>query len=291
MGDLEEIEAELRAEPSELRGRIVRDVGSFTVALLAVTGSGPGEKLQFAGTGTLVTDKVSHYILTAKHVWDEILDKAVKGVKPVGVGITLRPDIEHKLFIPREAIVPIGPAAPLEWNEWGPDLVFLRVPPEFLGRINAFKVFYPIDGWSQVKMKQEVPGIEIHLLMGTPEEKGQYTETFADLQIVGMSQNVSARREKDGWDYLDLDMDLSLPDVPQSFGGVSGGGLWEVLVFRRPGGSKTTWIATLEGVAFHQSDPENNHRVIRCHGLNSIRKEFPKPESRAAGLHERFALP
>jgi hypothetical protein len=278
MRDLEEIESELRADPSELRERIVLDVGSFTVALLSVTGSGPAEKLQFAGTGTLVTDKVSHYILTAKHVWDEILDKAVKGAKPVGVGITLRPDREHKFFIPREAIVPIGPAAPPQWNEWGPDLVFLRVPPAFLGRINAVKVFYPIDGFSKIKTEQEVHARELHLLMGTPKEKGQYTETFADLQIIGMPQNIiSQSHEKDGWDYLDLEMDLSLPNIPQSFGGVSGGGLWKVLVYRRPGSSKTSWMATLEGVAFHQSDPENDHRIVRCHGMNSIRKAFPSP--------------
>jgi len=78
MRDLEEIESELRADPSELRERIVLDVGSFTVALLSVTGSGPAEKLQFAGTGTLVTDKVSHYILTAKHVWTRFSTKQSK---------------------------------------------------------------------------------------------------------------------------------------------------------------------------------------------------------------------
>jgi len=45
--------------------------------------------------------------------------------------------------------------------------------------------------------------------MGTPKEKGQYTETFADLHIIGMLQNVSQRHEKDGWDYLDLDMEMA----------------------------------------------------------------------------------
>jgi len=38
----------------------------------------PAEKLQFAGTGTLVTDKVSHYILTAKHVWTRFSTKQSK---------------------------------------------------------------------------------------------------------------------------------------------------------------------------------------------------------------------
>jgi len=269
MTDIHEIESELRADPSELRERIVRDVGSFTVALLAVTGSGPAERLQFAGTGTLVTDKVSHFILTAKHVWDEILSKAV------GVGITLKPDTEHKFFIPREAIVISGPAAPPTWNEWGPDLVFLRVPPEFLGTINAVKVFYGINGPAKVKIQQEIGAVELHLLMGTPKEKGQFTDTFADLQITGMLQNIFRKLEKEGWDYVDLDMDLSLAYVPRNFGGVSGGGLWEILVYRLPGSSKTAWLGTLEGVAFYQFPPENNHSIVRCHGLNSIRMEFP----------------
>jgi len=267
MTELNEIEAELRAEPSELREKIVRDVGSFTVALFAIHNSAGGARLQLGGTGTLVTDTKAHYILTARHVWDEVLRGGAN------VGITLKEDIDHSFLIQTQVIVHSGPTPPQVWDEWGPDVVFLRIPPELLGTINVYKVFYGLN--DRKKAQLGVDCIELHMLMGTPKEQGLLTNTHADLQITGMLQNISERCTRGEFDYLDLDMDLSLQDVPQDFGGVSGGGLWQVLVYKPKAGSKTDWMATLEGTAFYQSAPANGHRLVRCHGLQGILKNLP----------------
>jgi hypothetical protein len=64
-------------------------------------------------------------------------------------------------------------------------------------------------------------------------------------------------------------MDVALPGIPQNFGGVSGGGLWELFVYWSAATGEIAWAKDIEGVAFHQSDLANRHRVIRCHGPQS----------------------
>jgi hypothetical protein len=71
--------------------RIARDNWIYTVALFALFHTPEGDLLSLAGTGTLVASGDGHYILTAAHVWHEVLKKADK------VGITLR-EVEIKEY-------------------------------------------------------------------------------------------------------------------------------------------------------------------------------------------------
>jgi len=85
----EEIATVLKDEASALQYKIVQNLGDFTVALLAI--SDHPERLDLAGTGTLMVIDGAHYILTARHVWDEVLSGADH------VGVTLRPEVNHSL--------------------------------------------------------------------------------------------------------------------------------------------------------------------------------------------------
>jgi hypothetical protein len=263
MCDLREIEAVLRDEKSGLRDRIVRDIGSFTVALFGVFESKEGERLQLGGTGTLVSIAESHYILTARHVWEKVLKAARM------VGITLKENTDHRYLMEAREIVPSGPPMPATWDDWGPDLTFLRVPPERVGSIRVHRVFYNLTKRRQTTL--DVDHIEARVLMGTPEALGKFTQTHADLQINGLFTHVDPRRETRGdFDYLDFDVDVSFPGLPENFGGVSGGGLWKVMIHCSTSTGEVKWLRILEGVAFHQSALANHHRIIRCHGQQSI---------------------
>lgn len=268
MCDLHAIEAVLRDESSGLQDRIARDLGNFTVALFGVFESTNGERLQLAGTGTLVSVGGSHYILTARHVWEEILEKAR------AVGITLKENADHQYLMGTKEIVPFGPPKPSAWNEWGPDLAFLRVPHERVGDIEVYRAFYNLTKPRQSTV--DVDHIETRVLMGTPEALGKFTQTHADLQINGLFAQVEPRKEtREDFDYLDFDVDVSFPGLPNHFGGVSGGGLWKVLVHCSASKSEIEWLRILEGVAFHQSALANNQRIIRCHGPQSIQAATP----------------
>jgi hypothetical protein len=272
--EIEEIVHVLQDQASGLRERIVRDVGLFTVGLLRVSQTAQGERLYLSGTGTgtLVWFAGAHYILTAAHVWEELC----RGVAPASVGLTLRENLDHKYLIDRAAIVATGPPSPAEWGEWGPDIVFLRVPPAHVGAIEVHRVFWNL---ARKLTLAHVICIDLRVLMGTPEQLGQLTDIHADLQITGLFSTPVIERYSSlqapeairrDYDYVDLDMDLTLPGVPQTFGGVSGGGLWRVLVYWSDTTNEITWKKDIEGVAFHESDIINGHRTVRCHGPQSI---------------------
>lgn len=268
----EEIKSRLEDEKSGLREEIVRTVGVHTVVLLTISGSLEGEVLDLGGTGSLVSIAKSHYILTAAHVWEERLKSARD------VGITLREDIDHCCRIPMASLVVSCMLRPENWNEWGPDLVFLKLPPNLIGGIEAFRTFYRLD---VERAGIKLDGIEARILMGSPRATGKFTGTHAELNINGFFADVGAQPyTKGAFDYIDLREDVGLPGVPQTFGGVSGGGIWRVQIYEARDSGKIDWSWFLEGTAFHQSELIDNHRIIRCHGPQSIKeavKQVPMP--------------
>ena len=249
----------LRDEKSGLRERVVRNLGDFTVALLAIY-NGPSERLALAGTGTLVAIDESHFILTARHVWDEVLSKADQ------IGLTLKPEIDHKHGVARKEFAVFGLPKPAEWNEWGPDLILLRIPAESVGTIGAYKSYWNMQ--RQIDINAEV--LEVMVLMGTPAALGEFTDTHAELQITGMFLGPENVQEREGFDYLDYEMDLSYPEVPSNFGGVSGGGVWRVFLYSSQDG-EIDWKISFHGTAYYQLQIVDNHRTIRCHGPKSLK--------------------
>lgn len=260
-----EIGAILRSDTSGLRDRIVRNLGDYTVALFGIYKS-PRERLRLAGTGTLVVLDGRYFILTALHVWEEVLRAADQ------IGITMREHTVHRTVIDRCAVVPFGPPKPEEWNEWGPDLVLLSVPAADVGRISAYRSFWNVTARREIN----AVALESLVLMGTPGALGTFTETFADVQISGMFLGAEAQHTRGEFDYLDYEIDFSL-DVPQDFGGVSGGGVWRVFIYWAPSTGEIDWRMTLHGVALFQLPIIAEHRTIRCHGPESIRAALRLP--------------
>lgn len=269
--EIRELEMTLASENSGLRDKIVRNLGDYTVALLGITNA--PEHLELAGTGTLITVNGAHYIQTARHVWDEVL------VNVDVVGITLRPNVNHRYGIWRKEFTVVGLPKPTEWNEWGLDLVLLRIPAEHIGSILAYKVFLNIDK----PARQLGPVLWTQVLMGTPSELGSIRDTHADLQITGFFLSAEQKCERDGFDYLDYDFDLTFPGMPRRFGGVSGGGIWNVYSRRSSETGKIDWDVSLHGVAFFQLDVANEHRTIRCHGPESMNALLRMLRSSAEG--------
>jgi hypothetical protein len=256
--DPREIEAILRSDTSGLRDRIVRNLGDFTVALFAISGSAQ-ERLRLAGTGTLVMVDGKYFILTALHVWEEVLKSADR------IGITVKENTVHRTVIDRGAVAAFGWSRPTEWSEWGPDMVLLSVPAEDVGRISAYRCFWNLA--SRIEINAEV--LEVRILMGTPAALGTITDTYADLQINGMFLGPETHHTRGELDYLDYEIDLSFP-VPRNFGGVSGGGVWQVYVYWTPSGEEVDWKMSLHGVAFYQLPIVAERTTIRCHGPQTI---------------------
>ena len=276
--DIEGVENAIR-NSDEFRMRLVQDVGTFTVALFAIHEDARGERLELAGTGTLVLAEDSHYLLTAAHVWEERLRSAVR------IGITLPENIDHRFVLEVGAVIPSGPPKPQAWGHWGPDMVRLRIPAEYVGGISAYRSFYSqaIDGRTNVAAEAD-ESVQLWLLMGTPAELGNLNEAHADVEIAGMFLEPPVAQQRGEFDYLDFDVDLTREHMPQQFGGVSGGGLWQLLVYSPRGSEHIRWLHRLEGVAFYQFPiQDGQRRTIRCHGPETLRITLaaPQPYDRA----------
>ena len=157
-----------------------------------------------------------YFILTARHVWQDILKNGD------AVGVTLREVDDHRCFIETKAITPYGPALSTPRTNLGPDIVVIEIPPSAVGTIKAMRGFYEMDGG----LKAMVNGNrnEAYLLMGTPEVLGTYTPQHASVQIHGMWDGAISPFTEGEWDYFDFNGVLPEGTPGNTFGGVSGGG-------------------------------------------------------------------
>ncbi|MDH3650866.1 MAG: hypothetical protein OEQ53_14365, partial [Saprospiraceae bacterium] len=162
------------------------------------------------------------------------------------------------------------------------DLTFVQLPNiKQLGTLKATKSFWPLDnpeltpptydfsntllctlGSRQVHQDMVVSGNRVTLDIGMIGYCGVYE----------MAHEFSAGR----FDYIDtvVNYELGSKNLPQSFKGLSGGGLWAFRV-STPDHGKTFRIKDpfLSGVAFYQTERKDNIRKIRHHFVGSIYKE------------------
>jgi hypothetical protein len=186
------------------------------------------------------------------------------------VGVTLREIYDHICLIETPSIVAHEPEHPGKWGEWGPDVILLQIPAVRVGEIRAFKVFYEMD--AGLKAMVTCDRNETYLLVGTPEVLGSYTQNHASVQLLAMWVGSPQLYMREGWDYFDVEAALHPTSKADSFGGVSGGGLWRVQIYAEPDSGQIVSKMTLEGLAFYELGTKNGKGVIRCHGVQSIRR-------------------
>jgi hypothetical protein len=154
---LTKMEELFRSSPEE-QERIGRNVANFSVALFGVAGSAEYRNVNLVGSGTLVVLGKSHYVLTAAHVWHSGL-KQYKST-----GLTLKEDVDH-CFPILNAAIEVRELAETKLDEWGPDIVLLRIPDVFVGSIEAHRVFYSLD---KERKRVERAYLGARILNGTP---------------------------------------------------------------------------------------------------------------------------
>jgi len=264
---IEELEAKLDAKTPEalaLWKSLARDAQIYSTPLFSLSKASEGDVLKLAGSGTFLAKAGAHYILTAGHVWHQALKSADY------VGVTLREIHDHTCLLEVAHILTYEPDRPGIWNEWGPDLILLRIPDVRVGEIKAFKAFYEME--AGLRSLVTLDRNETHLLVGTPKVLGSYTQNHASVQLFGMWVGNPKIYTHNQWDYFDVKAALHPPSDANTFGGVSGGGLWRVQIYSPPGNGRIESAVVLEGVAFYELGTSKGEGVVRCHGLQSIQK-------------------
>lgn len=243
---------------------------NYFVQFLGLWNSRPIPDLRLVGSGTLVDIDGRGFILTAGHVWNAVNTADTLHISLVGRQVRLK--ISVRDIVAKMIWKPSGP------EEWGPDLALLEIPAENVGHFRAYKTFLNFEKqrseylrtpprfetslWAVYGAVEQFSNVSVD-----PERRSLDAELVARAFIGGIVD----RHSIDGYDYCDAGVETSLPGVPTSFGGVSGGGLWEVSL-SVSGSGKWSWDGKrrLRGVAFWQSPIESHKRVVRCHGPRSI---------------------
>jgi hypothetical protein len=149
--------------------------------------------------------------------------------------------------------------------------VLLTVPCEYVSEISAHKTFYDevVDGRCA---PENCEAIGIRSLVGTPAELGTFEPMHADLQICNFWVDANAPfTSRNEYDFVEFKFDLNMPGNPKDYGGVSGGGLWEItLYFSSETIAQLDWARQFRGVAFWQLPIVASHRTVRCHGPKSL---------------------
>lgn len=244
---------------------------NFLVAMFVVSEQ-PMPRVSPIGSGTLVELEGSHYILTAAHVWNE-----ARQAKDVGLALTASPSqflVPRNLIQSRQLWVRKHP-------EWGPDLALLQLPPSDVARIKARKSFLNLA--EQRAAFAARPPNTLKGYWAVTGMVGEFSTVEVDHEARIIQAGIGSRafftairdtHDRAGYDYFDVGAKLELPGTPFSFGGVSGGGLWEIgLTVAKSGDIVWDGKRQFRGVAFWESPPSRRgRRVIRCHGPHSIFK-------------------
>lgn len=232
----------------------------FCVALARVVA--PEAKL--IGSGTLVEHRKAHGILTARHVAEQLQ------VYPE-VDIVLQRT--HRFSIETKHLDVVCSAKGAT-EEAGPDIAFIRLPDANLGTIKAVRSFVNLDT-HRSRIEANARNSGLWCVFGFPEEKASVRRTPDNntLNMFGQCGVGAApdRYQVEGeFDYFWARAVYSeTNDLPASYGGVSGGGLWQTQVLEDHGTFRIT-EPVLRGVAFYQTARSGDSRCIKCHGDKRI---------------------
>ena len=256
--------------PQGVLDDVISSLKNYLVALYVLLPEKPQPRLRLIGSGTLVKIEGTYYILTAAHVWHE-----TRGEEKIGLVLT-----DHQssfMMMPRVYI-----CAKELWDgkvsEWGPDVALLKLATPFVSTIAARKSF--LDLAQQKEAVASCPPATENTLWALTGMVGEFSniQTHPEARAIEVSVHgraffsfVQQVHQHDGYDFFDLGANLQLPGVPSSFGGVSGGGLWQINLSMAKSGT-ISWDEEryFRGVAFWESEKTDGHRMIRCHGPKSI---------------------
>lgn len=222
----------------------------------------------FACSGTLVEINGIVGVLTARHVWTDL----VKVARTVGLLVGghepywIKPDV-LRAFGPRADGVLPGTSVQI------PDLAFVRIPPVARGTIEAAKkLFYSLE------VRRRDPQLDLFsergfwVLTGSPQ--ALFDSTTRTVGSILYDTTVERRIEQGDWDYIITNLDLPQnPALPETYRGLSGGGIWRAAFYVTEHGTeflveRASRDILLSGVAFYQTDLPG--RQIIGHGPRSL---------------------
>ena len=263
--------------PNSLIDTVCDHIKQFSVILLRITSDKNTEHMQQIGSGTLIIINSFHSILTAEHVIAQL-----RSSDRLGLLSSFRGHPHRYIFDQDNlGIHRIGRGKD---DSIGPDIGLIVLPRVNIGRLKAEKSFFNVDKRIELSDKFFISTDRgFWFTFGFPgefEEDIQPRRGFAAIKgyqgLCGIS-GITKEYEDSGYDYLEMSIEYGIDnsDLPSSFGGVSGGGVWQVPLSKDSEGHLKPDEYILSGVIFYQTNLEANHRLIRCHGRKTVYQNVP----------------
>jgi len=224
----------------------------------------------FIGCGTFVQIDGQFGILTAHHV-------AAKLTSPCQLGLILKPEQAHCFTIDSNHFTVCEVAIPDSVAE-RPDLAFIGLHPPDIGTIKAYKQFVNLSAERERVLPKPLGLKEgAWFIWGAAGYRNTIEPPEGALKPIiglhglcgpGLAVNETIDSEHD---YVDIQVNYGEGyETPKTFGGYSGGGIWQIRIegIDTDSPTPTDWIYS--GVIFYQSDVSDQKRVLNCHGRRSV---------------------
>jgi hypothetical protein len=262
--------------PDELIGRIQKEIEPYEVILLDPNMT--EGKVPPLASGTLVQIEDKYCILTAKHATNEL-----KKLKEIGLNLET---FEHRFTIDTSILRILEVDEPAH-RATSSGLAVIILPVSRIGVINAKKMFWNLTKHMQSVLSKPIDWkIGLFFVCGTigewakiEDSVGQFSKTL-NCQCEFMYTGCKKYYLKGEFDYLELSVSYrNRRDLPNSFRGTSGGGIWRTQLFRTDDGRINYSSPLLVGMAYEQEVKTNGSRSIITgitgYGWRSIYKQVP----------------
>lgn len=254
--------------PRTLVDDVIKDVAQYTIAFLRVQNAANRQQADLLGSGVLVSVGETRAILTAHHVV-QVLPKTGR------LGLLLeRTSQPHTIDTQGVAFLEIARGTR---DSLGPDLGAVILVPQIASAIASIKTFYNLDA-RRGQLLYNPPDLHdgVWMTQGfleertviTPDQDGPgITKGFYNFSGVGGPEAVDQIGE---YDYFEFpESHESRPSVPMSWGGMSGGGLWQIPL-KRQGSNVVHLSPLLSGILFYQLPTTDTECSVRGHGRRSV---------------------
>lgn len=259
--------------PRGLHLEIVHEIANYSVALARISRQDPAS-FQILGSGTCVKRGANSGILTAHHVLHEQRPRVRLGAHGPDRIVFLAKNGRTPAARQDELVeLPLGTPASDD-RSWGPDLTFIPLPAD--SSLRGICSFWNLDrDPTDVLREFAVEGACI-VNAGYPAFKHDIAwdgnNVHANVTLYGGNGALALTDivEREGWDFINSECDYgAFPRLPESYGGMSGGGIWSALLNLRDGKVSLRRLA-LMGVNFWETAVTDGKRNIRGHFVRSI---------------------
>ena len=260
--------------PEEIADVVLDKVKHFTIGFARASET-PAAK----GSGVLIKHGELHGILTCAHV-----DKYLRASKqPVGLVRLNRGLAQQSGTLNMDEVFSYA-AGEEPWIKASEDIAFIHLPPHLVGNIAKDCVFLNVetnftkpgpDDHSSLIQAHSVFGLVEQFTGATTRQNGRATTLLKGVLTSGVLRDLDALTAT-----LEC-FEENLPDLPDSFGGTSGGGLWRVYVRRREDESVKAVQHRLLGIASRED--KGAPPRITCQGLGRIEMMLEGVRRRMSG--------